>query len=263
MATLVVISHYNEWPADMVVALLDQVATVPAGMPFEVCVVVNQQRPEPLVLPERHKHVPVLHRANTGYNIGAWEHGWRQNPAFDCYLFLQEECRIARPGWLRAHHRLAMKPAIGVVGESMHWAGRSWKRLRFDYRGAPFVQPVDGETVPYPIGIRAGLEAAGLPAGRTGAHLQSLVLCMRRSVLEATDGFRIGANYAEAVIAEVSISKRVEAIGFKAREVGPGSFRYIIHPQWHGRRGVGQALGRIVMRNLPARLAERLRSGIG
>lgn len=263
MTALVVISHYNEWPADMVVALLDQVVTVPAGMPFDVCVVVNQQRPEPLVLPERHEHVSILYRENTGYNIGAWDHGWRQNATFDCYLFLQEECQIVRHNWLHAHCKLAMKPTIGVVGESMHWAGRSWKRLHFEYRGAPFVEAIDGKSVPYSVGVQAGLEVARLPPGRTGAHLQSLVLCIRRSVLEAIDGFQIGTTYGEAVVAEVSISKRVEAIGLRVREVGPGSFRYIVHPQWAGRRGIKQALGRLVMSNLPARLAERLRSGTG
>ena len=257
MTTLVVISHYNAWPADQLVALLDQAASVPAGANFALCVVVNQAEPTELVLPERQRHVPVLHRANTGYNIGAWDHGWRANPGHDCYLFLQEECRIVRPGWVAAHRRLAMMPAIGLVGEAMQWAGRSWKRLRWEYRDAMFEHPLAEGPVPYPVGIQAGLRDAGLAEGRTGAHLQSLVLCARRTVLEAIDGFPIGATYGEAVVAEVTISKRVEALGLKVREVGPGSFRYVLHPQWIGRQGLRQAAGRIILRNLPARLAER------
>ncbi|WP_375427120.1 hypothetical protein [uncultured Sphingomonas sp.] len=263
MPPLIIISHYNAWPTDQLVALLDQVATIPAGVAFDVCIVVNQETPHSLVLPERHGHIPILYRENTGYNIGAWDHGWRHNPGYECYLFLQEECRIARSNWLSAHYRLAMQPAIGVVGESMHWAGRSWERLHIEYRDAPFTQKVDGSSVPYPDGIRAGLKAAGLAEGRTGAHLQSLVLCMRRSVLEAIGGFRVGRTYGEAVVAEVLLTKQVEALDLKAREVGPGSFRYIVHPQWADRGGVKRAIGRVVLRNLPPRLAERLRSGIG
>lgn len=262
MATLVVISHYNRWPVDQLVALLDQTVTVPAGMPFDTCIVVNQAEPEQLVLPERHRHVPVLHRENTGYNIGAWDLGWRSNPQYECYLFLQEECQIVRPNWLAALHRVAMRPSVGVVGESMHWHGLTWERLGWIYRDAPFAEQVDGKTVSYPVGVRAGLTAAGLPEGRTGAHLQSLVLCMRRSVLEAIGGFTIGRTYGEAVLAEVSVSKRVEALGLQAREVGPGSFRYILHPQWRRRQGVGRAVARTVMRMLPVGLVERLRSAV-
>ena len=263
MPSLVVISHYNAWSADQLVALLDQIAAVPAGAAFDTCIVVNQAKAGELELPERHRHVPVLYRDTTGYNIGAWDLGWRSNPGHDCYLFLQEECRIVRPGWLRAHRRLAMRPGIGLVGEAMQWHGRSWKRLRWEYRNAMFEHPVEGGQVAYPIGIQAGLSAAGLPLGRTGMHLQSLVLCARRQVLEAIDGFPIGRTYGEAVVAEVAISKRVAALGLKVREVGPGSFRYILHPQWHRRQGLKAAVGRAVLRNLPARLAERLRPNAG
>ena len=263
MTTLVVISHYNAWSTDQLVALLDQVASVPAGTLFDTCVVVNQAVPGTLDLPDRHAHVPVLYRENTGYNIGAWDHGRCANPGYDCYLFLQEECRIVRPGWLEAHRRLAMRPEIGLVGESMQWQGRGWNRLDWEYRRSPFDRPVDGKRVSYPAGIRAALKAAGLPEGRTGAHLQSLVLCARAPVLEAIGGFPIGGSYGEAVTAEVTISKRVEALGLQVREVGPGSFRYILHPQWHRRQGIAPAVARAVLRNLPAWLAERIRSGAG
>ena len=260
MPSLVVISHYNAWSTDRLVALLDQIATVPAGAAFDACIVVNQAKAEELELPERHRHVPVLYRENTGYNIGAWDLGWRSNPGHDCYLFLQEECRIVRPGWLAAHRRLAMRPGTGLVGEAMQWAGLGWKRLDTQYRGVPSQRMGDGSRVPYPDDLRARLRAAGIAEGRTGAHLQSLVLCMRRSVLEAIGGFRIGRTYAEAVAAEVLLTKQVEALGLKVREVGPGSFRYILHPQWAAQGGVKRAIGRFVLRNLPRKLANRLRA---
>lgn len=259
MSSLIVISHYNAWPTDQLVALLDQAAAIPAGAPFEVCVVVNQATPALLRLPERHAGTRVLHRENIGYNIGAWEHGRRRNPGYDCYLFLQEECVILRAGWLRAYRRLAMQPRVGLVGESLHWAGLGWDRLARKYRDHAFAEPVDGRSVPIPVGIRAGLRRLGIADGPTGAHLQSLILCARCEVLEAIGGFGLGLNYGDATIVEVAISKKVEALGLKVREVGPGSFRYVLHPQWRERQGVGRSIGRAIARWMPAGVAEWVR----
>ncbi len=36
-------------------------------------------------------------RENTGFNIGAWDYGWRHLPPYDYYLFLQDDCFIVRP----------------------------------------------------------------------------------------------------------------------------------------------------------------------
>ena len=261
--TLVVVSHYNAWPTDQLVALLDQMAAIPAGAPFEVSVVVNQARAERLALPERHAGLRVLHRENSGYNVGAWDAGWRADPGRDCYLFLQEECRILRPGWLRAFRRLATRPDIGLVGESLHWGGASWDRLARQYRDFRFWASTGGEPVSVTDGVRAGLARLGVPEGRTGAHLQSLALCARGEVLAAVGGFPTGASYDEATIAEVALSKKVEALGLRVREVGPGSFRYILHPQWERRRGVLRALLRAAALRVPVGLKERLRRWVG
>ncbi len=259
MSSLIVISHYNAWPADQLVTLLDQIAAIPAGAPFELCVVVNQATPDLLRLPKRHAGTRVLHRENTGYNIGAWEDGRRRNPGHECYLFLQEECVILRSGWLRAFRRLAMRPEVGLVGESMHWAGLGWDRLARKYRGHPFAESVEGRSVPIPVGIRAGLRRLGIAEGPTGAHLQSLVLCARREVLEAIGGFDLGLNYGDATVGEVAISKKVSTLGLQVREVGPGSFRYILHPQWRERQGVGPSIARAIARWTPAGMEEWIR----
>ncbi len=256
---LVVVSHYNAWPTDQLVALLDQMAAIPAGTPFDVSVVVNQARPERLALPERHAGVRILHRENTGYNVGAWDAGWRADPDRDCYLFLQEECRILRPGWLRAFRQIATRPAIGLVGESLHWGGASWERLARQYRGVRFWASTEGKPVSVTDGVRAGLARLGVPEGRTGGHLQSLVLCARGDVLAAIDGFPTGTTYDEATIAEVSLSKKVEALGLAVREVGPGSFRYILHPQWQRRQGVLRSWLRAAALRVPVGLKEGLR----
>ncbi len=259
---LVIVSHYNAWPTDHLVALLDQMTLIPAGLPFQTRVVVNQARDLPLKLPERHTGVEILYRPNTGYNIGAWDLGWRESPARDCYLFLQEECQILRPNWLKAFVDLAMRPNVGLVGESLHWAGLSWNRLDRYYANFPFAAKVDGREVPIPVGVRAGLARLGVLPGKTGAHLQSLVFCLRREVLEAMDGFGIGSDYAEATVAEVAASKRVEAMGLRVCEVGSGSFAYVLHPQWAGKRGSWKRkLMRWVEPWVPISLATRLRKG--
>src|SRR5438552_9442241 len=99
---LVVISHYNARPVNDVLALLDSMHSVPSGWPFHVRIVVNQETPTSLILPARPWRFEVLYRENRGYNIGAWDFGWRVSPYYDAYLFLQEECQVVREGWIKA-----------------------------------------------------------------------------------------------------------------------------------------------------------------
>jgi hypothetical protein len=82
---------------------------------------------------------------------------------------------------------------------------------------------------------------------------------MRGDVLQAIGGFPTGMNYDEATIAEVALSKKVEALGLSVREVGPGSFRYILHPQWKRRQGIIRSYARLVARWVPVRIKELLR----
>lgn len=252
--SLVVVSHYDGWAPDQLIALLDQLRDVPAGAAFDVCVVVNQCGNAVLTLPPRFSHIPVLHRPNVGFNIGAWDHGWRTMPPYEDYLFLQEECRILRPNWLAAIRRALARPGVGLVGESLAFAGLSWRRLDAQYRQTSFADPVDGRSVTIPAGIRAGLERLAIPVGRSGAHLQSLVLAIRRETIEQIDGFIVADTYGAATVAECAVSKKVEALGLKVREVGPGSFRYILHPQWRHRQGVLTTLARRLAARFPVEI---------
>ena len=96
---------------------------IPSGHPFRCLVVVNRAIDRDLELPERHRDVEILYRENVGYNIGAWEHGWRVAAPAEYYLFLQEECRIVRPDWLGSSTRLLADPKVGLVGEVDGLAG--------------------------------------------------------------------------------------------------------------------------------------------
>lgn len=237
---LVVVSHYNAWPTDHLVALLDQLVTVPAGREFRCRVVVNQAQPKPLELPGRFAEVEVLYRPNTGYNIGAWDHGWRAGPAYDDYLFLQEECQVLRPGWLKAFTARLANAKVGLVGESLNHAGYSWRRAEYYFHKKSEPHFVDrrpdaeGETLMLHA-VREVMAKRQIPLTGNITHLQSLVLATRREVLEAIDGFMIFNSYGYAVGAEISISKQVEALGLRVEQLGLRPFRYILHPQWRHR----------------------------
>src|SRR6266852_2661705 len=116
---LVVISHYNARQEDDLLALLDSIDSVPPGWPFQIRIVVNQETPTPLTLPRRPSVMDVHYRPNTGYDIGAWDFGWRVSPEYPAYLFMQEECQVVREGWLKAFVDKASNPAVGLVGKRL------------------------------------------------------------------------------------------------------------------------------------------------
>ena len=241
-SALVVVSHYNAWPTDQLVALLDQLQTVPSGYPFSVRVVVNQAEDKPLILPDRHCDVAVEYRANTGWNIGGWDHGWRQDPPFDYYLFLQEECEILRPGWLKAFVRVAQRPQVGLVGEIIAYYNTTWEDV---YEKSAQLGIDHGLTF-----FRQHMARMGVKVNETVDHIQSLVMCLRRDTLETIDGFRIGATKEEATACEIAISKCVQVVGLEIRQVHLRNFRYIRHPQWDAERFQAQKSGWWVRRFL-------------
>lgn len=225
---VVVVSHYNAWPTDQLVKLLDQIQAIPSGHPFSVQVVVNKAEDKPLELPDRHGEVAVSYRENTGYNIGAWEDGWRQEPRADYYLFLQEECVIVGPDWLKAFIQAADRPKVGAVGEIYGFYNTTWD----DVHEATLLFNDDPEMLHY----RSFLTKQGIKFGEMADHLKSLVLCLRREVLEAIGGFRVGITKHEAIAAEIGISKSVQSLGLKIHQIGYRPFRYIHHPQWEKER---------------------------
>jgi hypothetical protein len=243
--TLVVVSHYNAWPTDHLLTLLDELKAVPAGHPFRSRVVVNQAEDKLLELPSRFADVEVLYRENLGYNIGAWDHGWRHPSDADEFLFLQDECRIERPGWLAAYHKLLARLEIGLVGENLIWRDVRWDQLDspdrpldplFRDRCFPSLYE-EGRMITLAEGVLESLQHRGIPPGVTGEHLQSLILGSRRDVLEAVDGFIVGRNKAEAHVAEVAIARAVASKGFRVRQVAIRPFTYISHPQWEFLKG--------------------------
>lgn len=244
---LVVVSYYDARPVHDLDRLLAALRTTPAGHPFEVRVVVNRDGSAPLPIAERHPGVEVLTRKNTGYNIGAWEHGWRTAPAFDAYLFLQHECTLQGDGWLRPFVERAAEPGVGLVGERLNPAWDApWSEIERRFAGHTLPDhQVDGQPAERLPTYAAFFARHGIDRGPRADHLQTLALFATRSTLERIDGFPVGRDYGEAIAAEIAISKRVQAAGLRICEVGDRPFRHVSHPQWerHPQRRSAPTLG--------------------
>src|SRR5215203_3434015 len=87
---LVVISFYDAREENSLDILLGQLQETPAGMPFDTLVVVNSVRSIKCETEDKYKTVRFLYRPNSGFNLGAWDHGWRSAPGYDVYAFLQD-----------------------------------------------------------------------------------------------------------------------------------------------------------------------------
>lgn len=231
---LVVVSYYDARPRQELDALLRDLATIDAGAPFDTLVVVNQSAAAPTPVHAALPGLRVLHRPNSGYNIGAWDHGWRHAPGYEHYVFLQHECRVRRAGWLAAYLRRLRLPGVGLVGERANpaWA-LPWADLerRFAGHTLPDHGP-DGAPAERLPTYRACWRRWGIDPGPRGDHLQTLALAASGTTLARIDGFPVGANYGEAIAAEIGVSKRVQMLGLTTEEIGPRPFAWITHPQW-------------------------------
>ena len=215
---LVVISYYDQRPIEMLLALLNQTLSIDAGATFDLCVVVNAENVTPTLLPERHKAVQVLHRENRGFNVGAWQHGWKANPYYDFYLFLQDECVIRLPGWLTAIGEAARNPKVGFVGEGID-CYESWET--FDRCWPPIAEEIHRMAADQRIAL-----------GTRPDYVQTLIVGARRDVLEQTGGFVVGDGKMSACAGEILTSVRARARGLRNVQVAWRPFEYIRHPQW-------------------------------
>jgi hypothetical protein len=232
---LVVVSHYDARPSAPLVRLLDELHRQPAGWPYALRVVVNET--SGARLPALPSAVEVLRRPNLGFNIGAWEHGWRTDPPYSAYLFLQDECVVRRSPWLLPFVERASEPEIGLLGERLNpaWAF-TWEELGRRLQGHRLpAHEVDGQETDRLSAYHAFFARQGIPPGTRGDHLQTLALFARREVLETMGGFPLGRNYGEAIAAEIGTSKKVEALGLRIAQVGDLPFSCFAHPQWLAR----------------------------
>lgn len=175
--------------------------------------------------------VRVINRENTGWNLGAWEAGWRASPGYEYFLFLQAECFIKSKDWLyRYEHRMDHDAGIGLLGERMMWGGMTWDYAKANTALDLSDQP---EILNNFDSYQKNLREKGIDPGTLGTHLVSIILFTRRSILEKVDGFPLmGDTYVKAISCEIGISKRIENEGYRISQLGDDAFSRIGHTQW-------------------------------
>ncbi len=120
---------------------------------------------------------------------------------------------MKRAGWIhRFEHRSETDAGIGMLGERLMWQQMSWDYVRE-------ATALDlGERGPVPEGVLESIAAyqellreQGIDPGPLGTHLVSIILFIRRDLLERIGGFPLfGDSYLEAVAGEIGLSKRIE-----------------------------------------------------
>ena len=235
--TCVVVSYWTGRPPAPLYRLLGQMKRVKAGSPFDLVVVCNGGDVAPLTLPARFAALGprVFQRENTGWNLGAWDHGWRSAGVYDHFLFLQDDCLIKAPNWVHDfEYRVENDPGIGLLGEMVMWDKQTWTYVRTatDHYLGRGGWPVDEPDHPLDTYQRA-MRERGIDPGVLGTHLPSIVLFSSRRVLEAVGGFPLfGSTYRQAVTSEIAISRIIEAHGYRISMVTNHPFSRIGHPQW-------------------------------
>lgn len=234
--TCVIVCYWVGRAPNSLYRLLNQMVKVDAGAPFDVLIVCNGGDDQPLTLPKRFSNLrpKVLNRENTGYNIGAWEHGWRTAHNYEYFLFLQDECVLKKPGWVSEfEYRFSREEGIGLLGESIMWDRMSWRFIReaTDRDLGSLAWPKDEPIHPLDT-YQSFLDQRGIPRGETGTHLQTLVLFTSLRILREINGFLTGVTYREAVACEIAISRLIEAKGYRISKVKDQPFELIGHSQW-------------------------------
>jgi len=264
--TCVVVSYWVARSPRALFKLLRKTQELDAGSPFDLIVVCNGGDLKPLTLPPNLARLGfrVLFRENTGWNLGAWEQGWRSAQGYQFYLFLQDDCILKRPGWISEFEfRAENDPKVGLIGETIMWDQMSWSFVRTATdRDLGRIAWPESEPV-HPLDVyKELLTRRGVPIGDVGTHLPTLILFAPRTVLEEIGGFPlIGSTYREAVACEIGISRLIESRGYRLVKIDRESFHLIGHHQWDQRTSVGsmvQAKVRRLVGQLGGRRLKRM-----
>jgi hypothetical protein len=236
-ANMVVVSYWVERGPRHLFRLMKQLFGYEAGASFSLTLVCNGGDEKPIGLAGRFAGlgIKVLNRENRGFNIGAWDCGWRSTQGYENFLFLQDDCFVVRRGWLRGFlNAMSREPDIGLLGESFRrsW-DRPWEELkRLGHNSFAKGHDVAGRSMRRVDLYLDFLDRHSIPPGESARHLQSLVLFAPRRVLAEMGGFPLGESYGEAIASEIAISKKVESKGYRTALVGPRPFYYFGHRGW-------------------------------
>ncbi|WP_435021348.1 hypothetical protein TA3x_002326 [Tundrisphaera sp. TA3] len=234
--TCVVVCYYIGEPIGPLFRLLKQMGKVDPGAPFDVVIVVNGGDLKPLTLPPQFAglRARVINRVNHGYNIEAWDIGWRASEGYDYFLFLQSQCFLKAKNWISDFEfRMARDRGVGLLGELYFWEHKTWEFIResTDRDLGPSIWPA-GEPLHPVEAVKTFIEGHGLPATELGTHLSAIILFTSRAVLEEVGGFPlVGATYRQATAGEVGFSRVIEAKGYRLSRIRDRDFSVIGHRQ--------------------------------
>ncbi|HEY9276692.1 MAG TPA: methyltransferase domain-containing protein [Methylotenera sp.] len=237
---MVIISYYDERDIDDLLALIASIEAYEPGHLIEITIVVNQREQRLIDVSSSKYKTNILYRQNQGMNIGAWDYGWRQFKDVDSFIFLQDECRIIRDGWVHDYLKTLESPKVGLVGESINqrW-NRSWSDLQGDSASN---NSVNTEIKARAEAYLSFMQRNTISPGKDAKHLRSLIWAFKRSTLDTINGFPTGANYEECIASEIAVSKKVESLGLEITQIDPQQpFSRIVHSEWSAHKKI-QAL---------------------
>lgn len=218
----VVVSHYNARPNDELIRLLyqlkDQSIAYKSEFSTTLLVVVNCGNDSNLTLPDDLDFVIVQYRENTGFNIGSWDYGWRNNGQFKHYLFLQDECQLVDKKALLSYWNLLEKNPNTLFGESMffYFGWTSFKQKWPEAFSA----------------INVLAEGFSINLGISPTHLQTLILAASNTTMQKLDGFDYVNDKIQAIATEILLSRKALSKGINVRQSRWTPFFLISHPQW-------------------------------
>jgi hypothetical protein len=236
--TCVVVCYWVGESRKHLFRLLRQMLRIDAGTLFGLVIVVNGGDERPLKLPERFAalNARIINRVNRGYNIEAWDVGWRSAPEFDYYLFLQSECFLKRENWVADYEfRMSRDPGVGLLGEFYGWEQKTWQFIREATDRDLGDAAGQKEGSPHPIDVVQSIfRESGVPLTELGTHIPSVICCSSRKVLLEVGGFPLVDNptYWRAVGSEVAFSRSIEAKGYRLSRVRDRDFSVIGHRQY-------------------------------
>ena len=232
MRVAVVVSTWTGNPASYVLDLSKSMAEYAAGADYDLFLCANglEYSPPGEVMSLFKK---IFVRENTGWNLGAWNYAWKQLPDYDRFLFLQDDCAVRKHGWLSSFIACFDNTArCGLVGETLqHGWGKPWEAM---CNLAPMDRK-DREPVKraaWVSFVRDTLAQWGIPEGRTGLHITTVVQFTSRAVLEEVGGYNIGMTKEQAIAAEVGFSRKIEAKGYQLVQIGLRRHSRIGHREW-------------------------------
>jgi hypothetical protein len=226
---LTVVSYYAARDSLPLRQLISQLV----GRASQVVISVNDERVKRVSVESVSPWAFLITRPNVGMNIGAWNDAYAAFPAFDYYLFLQDECYLKTEQFEVGYLKEFVRSGAGMLGESVN---RRWNGSWEDIAKSPMNYLVETEAaskrvrrVEYYLQC---LKDWGIAPGENAAHLRSLVWGFSRSCLSALGGFPVGQTKEQCIAAEIGVSRAVVSKGFSFKQVSDSPFAYFGHSEW-------------------------------